>query len=505
LVILTNDEENIEPDTSQIPKPIDKSQGNEPTLTYYFQNADSEGEFSPGRNVYTDTRQNYTGTPNTQVNTTFQADLKKMVDFLLTDEGKRYKIISQGFTSALNVKTYNKKLGKDRAKALRTYLTDKLVEAETNIEAVPVNASIEGDTKTYPKEITWSNSSLRWAEPESLGEVGDSGQDSPIAGGTIAKEKEAIINNPKAIMARRATITLKPNPNIDAMMLEKTTNSVEQVNKDRQAEYNRKHLINGKSQKLANELVNESTYFNKLKVENSFIYDSLKEKVKYFHPAFHSMTPEGLNGRLTFLEQCTRQGPNKVKNEPRNMAFGKPPICVLRIGDFYHTKIVIDTVNLTFDPLLWDLNPEGIGVQPMLAKVDLNFKFIGGSSLGGPINDLQNAVSFNFFANTSVYNRRKNVTVSDPKQSGGLKGVGVKTDTFGYGSFITPGQVDGTKDSPDIIPENIELSKSKADVNTPAENITEKPVDNIQKAAVSAVEGAVPDDSSFEEEAEKKF
>ena len=57
------------------------------------------------------------------------------------------------------------------------------------------------------------------------------------------------------------------------------------------------------------------------------------------------------------------------------MAFGRPPVCVLRIGDFYHTKVVIDSMNIDFDPLVWDLNQEGIGVQPMIANVTLNFKF----------------------------------------------------------------------------------------------------------------------------------
>jgi len=112
------------------------------------------------------------------------------------------------------------------------------------------------------------------------------------------------------------------------------------------------------------------------------------------------------------------------------MAFGRPPICILRVGDFYHTKIVIDTVNMTFDPLLWDLNPEGMGVQPMVAKIDLNFKFIGGSSLGGPILQLQNAVSFNFLANTSLYNP---VTTFTDKING-------QDRTFFYGAFGTPKQ-----------------------------------------------------------------
>jgi CCR4-NOT transcriptional regulation complex NOT5 subunit len=52
------------------------------------------------------------------------------------------------------------------------------------------------------------------------------------------------------------------------------------------------------------------------------------------------------------------------------------------------------------------MNYEGIGVQPMIANVDIQFSYIGGSSLGGPINELQNALSFNYFANTNLYDSR---------------------------------------------------------------------------------------------------
>jgi hypothetical protein len=93
---------------------------------------------------------------------------------------------------------------------------------------------------------------------------------------------------------------------------------------------------------------------------------------------------------------------------PDNMAFGQPPVCILRLGDFYYTKIIIDSVNFSFDPLVWDLNPEGIGVQPMICTVDLNFAFVGGSSLQGPISKLQNAVTYNFFANTQIYEPASN-------------------------------------------------------------------------------------------------
>jgi hypothetical protein len=151
----------------------------------------------------------------------------------------------------------------------------------------------------------------------------------------------------------------------------------------------------------------ECDYFEKLKQDSKFVYESIEESMKYFHPAFHSITPEGFNSRLTFLKQCTRQGPTKNPNgNPDNLAFGRPPVCILRVGDFYHSKIAIDNVSFSFDPLVWDLNPEGIGVQPMICTVDMTFSFIGGSSLAGPINRLQNALSFNYFANTEVYDSR---------------------------------------------------------------------------------------------------
>lgn len=150
----------------------------------------------------------------------------------------------------------------------------------------------------------------------------------------------------------------------------------------------------------------EADFFEKLTDADSFVFDKIREKIKFFHPAFHSTTPEGLNSRLTFLLQCTRQGPTINGTEARNLAFGPPPVCILRVGDFYNTKIMMDNVSFDFEPLVWDLNPEGVGVQPMIANVTISFKFIGGSSLYGPINKLQNALSFNYFANTQVYDPR---------------------------------------------------------------------------------------------------
>jgi hypothetical protein len=153
---------------------------------------------------------------------------------------------------------------------------------------------------------------------------------------------------------------------------------------------------------------------------------SIQDKIKYFHPAFHSTTPEGLNARLTFLNQCVRPGQTipvigpdgKPKyNDARNTSFGTPPILVLRVGDFYHTKIVPTQLQITYDPLIYDINPEGIGVQPMIAKVSLSFDFIGGHGLAEPVAQLQNALSFNFYANTEIYDDRAVATDQSGKKN----------------------------------------------------------------------------------------
>jgi hypothetical protein len=162
--------------------------------------------------------------------------------------------------------------------------------------------------------------------------------------------------------------------------------------------------------------LSECHYFKKLEEDSPLQFSSLREKLKYFHPAFHSTTPEGLNSRLTFLLQCLRPGDTipiinkKLDKTARNTSFGPPPICVLRVGDFYHSKVIIKDINITYDDSPWDMNPEGIGMQPMIASVTLQLSFIGGQGLETPVNKLQNALSSNFFANTEIYDERAQAT-----------------------------------------------------------------------------------------------
>ena len=178
----------------------------------------------------------------------------------------------------------------------------------------------------------------------------------------------------------------------------------------------------------------EYHFFKVLEAKDPVIFDKLMDKIKYFDPAFHSMTPEGFNARLTFLNQCMRQGDSvtisdandetqEITQTTNNLAFGRAPYCVLRLGDFYNQMIVIDNISITYDPLVWDLNTEGIGVQPLIANVSISFTFIGGGDLAGPVRRLQNAMSFNYYSNARLYdNRADRMDYKwDPKTCGALE------------------------------------------------------------------------------------
>lgn len=420
------------------------------------------------------TQSGYTQSVNDSKNQLAIDKIDKLTDLLLTPQGKRFKIKVIGTTSESGSDSLNQALGQSRAESTKAYVLKILKEKEAGLE--PIRAENLSSDQTYPTDTEWEDSDLRW-ETISLSEsqatalvnydsTGNINYTQTTQEGYDATSALA----PEAELDRSSIINLEYNAEIDDLILSTTQGPIvltegsvtediitegSVTKKETQRAATEKEGI---AQRLAARakqyMAWECSYFEKMKQDDPFIYETLQEKLKYFHPAFHSMTPEGFNARLTFLKQCTRQGPNIAEGEPSNLAFGKPPICVLRVGDFYHTKIVIDTVNLTFDPLQWDLNPEGIGVQPMVCSVDLNFKFIGGSSLGGPISQLQNAVGFNFFANTGLYNPRtiyqsvKDYVRTRPDPITGLPTELTEVGTsasdvgkpFGYGAYVIPGQ-----------------------------------------------------------------
>lgn len=223
------------------------------------------------------------------------------------------------------------------------------------------------------------------------------------------------------------------NPKADRYALISFSVDYSKTKTSQVSEVSDSNTVRNINQQIKKRFYTESSFFEKLKREDPFIFDKISQKIRYFHPAFHSMTPEGFNSRLTFLLQCTRQGPTINGTQANNLAFGPPPVCILRVGDFYNTKIMIDNMTFDFQEPQWDLNPEGVGVQPMIANVTMSFKYIGGSSLQSPINKLQNALSFNFFANTQVYDPRADFVAraADINASKGTNNFADKKNTFG--------------------------------------------------------------------------
>jgi hypothetical protein len=120
-------------------------------------------------------------------------------------------------------------------------------------------------------------------------------------------------------------------------------------------------------------------------------------------PGLISHTAKDLYNRLTFLNQCTRQGVTiDNQNTISNSVFGKPPVLVLRIGDMYFTKAILSQLTIDFtEENGWDLNTNGNGVQFMGCDINLSFKLIGGSSIDGPTKNILNADDRSFYANSS--------------------------------------------------------------------------------------------------------
>jgi hypothetical protein len=241
----------------------------------------------------------------------------------------------------------------------------------------------------------------------------------------------------------------------------------------------RKRIRDGASKKVLRRLFSECDYFEMIKESNPMVFTTFKEKIKYFNPAFHSMTPEGLNARLTFLNQCVRPGDtipvigvdqNPKYNDALNTSFGTPPVLILRVGDFYNTKIIPDNLSFGYDPLIFDMNPEGIGVQPMIVNVTMSFKIIGGMGLAKPIEELQNALSFNYYANTEIYDERSSWTdesfkkfdieIEESLKAKNIKPPTPQTPTTNGGgtpigkivtTVVTSGGTSGTLDYTDIM------------------------------------------------------
>jgi len=318
-------------------------------------------------------------------------DLRKYYDIKITGSASKL------YNDVNNEKEFNETLGNQRVAAAKKLIVSKLTAmfgasvaneiAENNIKTVLNIGSIDG--------------SVAGAKAENMHEK------------EVKKERSAVIN-----FARNDVSVDKKDQKLNIQQKEDKAKILQDI----------------QSLELQLSIAKNNIKENIYKKRNKAILNSFESiSGNQFYPVFHSQTPEDFHRRLTFLQQCTRQGAAKRydvvdedgKLRAKNSVFGKQPICVLRVGDFFYTKVVIESVTIDYADTTWDMNPEGFGIQPMMANITLQMKIIGGQSLKGPIDALQNAVTFNYYANSTftdkgMYNRP---AAEATKQEQFIKGV----------------------------------------------------------------------------------
>jgi hypothetical protein len=322
-----------------------------------------------------------------------------------------------GTTSSSTNRSYNRRINESRIESIKSYINSykpggqqktlgQLANSRINYVVVAEESSVRSKSSSgYGSSYDCGDKDSKKTDTTSINTINAMACRRIAISSINVQQKIPVAQNPAN--SRQEVVTSQNG----------TTNVVQNTNANRSLPS--KNL----SKKVLRLLLSECDYFESIKQDTPMVYDNLKEKLKFFNPAFHSTTPEGLNSRLTFLNQCLRPGETipVVKsvngkaelqyNNAVNTAFGSPPVLVLRVGDFYNTKIIPDSLSMTYEGL--DLNPEGIGVQPMIANVTLSFKFVGGSGIKDAVDRIQNALSFNYYANTEVYDDRAEATGYD--------------------------------------------------------------------------------------------
>jgi hypothetical protein len=318
-----------------------------------------------------------------------------------------------GTTSSSTNRSYNRRINESRIESIKTYINgfkpggqqqtlSQIAGSKINFVTVPEqsNAAIKSNTG-YGASYICGEKDTKQTDATIVNTINAMACRRIVISSINIQQKTPVAQNPAN--SQQEIVTSQNG----------TTNIVQNTNSNRS-------LPKNITKKVLRLLLSECDYFESIKEDTPMVYDNLKEKLKFFNPAFHTTTPEGLNSRLTFLNQCLRPGETipVVKsvngkaelqyNNAVNTSFGAPPVLILRVGDFYNTKIIPDTLNITYEGL--DFNPEGIGVQPMIANVSLSFKFVGGSGIKEAVDKLQNALSFNYYANTEIYDDRADVT-----------------------------------------------------------------------------------------------
>jgi hypothetical protein len=366
-------------------------------------------------------------TPNYQIG---QQLADKIAELLTTntEPNTNITIVISSSCSAPATESYNKELSARRIASVIKFFTEypatnKFVKSNRLI--LKSGEGFGENTTSQPKKSKKTQGPFSIDEMDVGNTVNCTDNDNNTVGGdTQAGSKDVFTTS--AMACRRAFISsittniTEPTPVLPPKKTTVVTGNVVTTTETQTTVETTVIPRDNITKRVLRALLSECDYFEVIKEETPMVYDNLKDKLKFFQPAFHSMTPEGLNTRLTFLQQCMRPGDTipVVKsiggkdvleyNNATNTAFGAPPVLILRVGDFYNTKIIPTSLSIAYEGL--DMNPEGIGVQPMIAKVTLAFNFVGGSGLKESVDRLQNALTFNYYANTEIYDDRADVT-----------------------------------------------------------------------------------------------
>lgn len=202
-------------------------------------------------------------------------------------------------------------------------------------------------------------------------------------------------NDGKEIYDRKAEITnIRAYPSVDRTQNKPTKEQIEAARRNDSAS-----RVNEPCDPIL------TLEFEKLNKENKVPVGY--EKLNTFTPSFNSQTPFDFTKRYVFLHQLTRPGKlNKDITTIDNIVFGRMPVFILRYGDFIHSKAIARSINFDIQESTWDLNPEGMGVIPLICNVTMDLTLIGGQSLAGPIDRIQTANDSSFIANTSFNSGR---------------------------------------------------------------------------------------------------
>ena len=335
--------------------------------------------------------------------TGLNANFVKAIDDLVAEikasgETAIYKITVNGFASALASGQYNQRLSDARMKSMITFLEGKFSG---------VNIKIEKDKILQTGEAFGEKQAID--NPTGI----DSAQDAEL-------RQWDKLDSTASKSSRKVSIEVKVDYDKAKKLRERQNQEVSIQASEAAAEARRQREATVKT--LEDEIIsleeslnnlqttkfksNRCSYFEELSKTTPFFIPKMREKLRYFHPAFHSQTPEDLNERMNFLQQCLRPGaPLSGSTIGLNTVYGRPPVCIIRLGDFFYSKVIIENIDFRYsqESIIWDLNPEGIGVQPMIVEVNMRIRIIGGQSLSGPISTLQNALESNYYANTEVY------------------------------------------------------------------------------------------------------